>query len=1019
MSMPKPLHLACMKGHESIVSLLLENGAYVNVKAKDGSTPLHCACENRYGKDAVISLLLEKGADPEPVKLANSIVVTSASSSDDDMDVDNFNAELVTLGGSSFVDVDDDPISSWKLAAGEGDITAMINLAVCYRIGKMVVQDCAEAFKWFKMVAEKGNPEAMYRLGDCYWKGQGVEQDNAEAVKWFCMAGEKGNTEAMKNLAHVHTSGDVMEQDPIELCKMAAEEGDTNAMITLADCYKDGDGVESNDDQAIKWLHVAADNGNPNAMERLGMWYFNGICTDQDYELAFKHYKRAAELIHNKTGICRLNVAMFYLSGCGVQRSIEQAKHWITKALEFDDEEPLVLILQADILASSLKLEDLKNAKEIALRVPDEEYLQWLLPFIDDQIQLVHHNFRLPSLQLDIDFKEESELRPVALIGKGCFGKVYLSWYRNRFVAIKILSANLIQEEREVVRNVMRERFICRLIESRNFPDFVDYIGFIDDFEHEIRGLIFELCADIEKVKDEAMQFVKEKARTLPETELDKLPNWSSKVMSNLRQAVAFAVNPPRIQVVVRILREVAEALNHLHEIGILHRDIAARNILCNKDLNVKLADFGLSKVVGVPEANDLVAEYYKKKHRDTIPYPAMAMAPEALGEPAIYSSASDVWSFGMLMYQCIAHKDPYEDLLPSTESDEVSEKAVASLIVRIKNGALPNIQSRVRKRVPEGIIDLMEDCWKMEPDDRPTMPEIIERLWAVESGTFKPSKKTILCAETAVVKWSDVRNKYAKLSATELEELVVASTENRQVKVKYTYEQWRHQLSLVGHKIAPSTTIDQSLLSPSLNSPFDVFLIHTGAQKALAVTSMKHMFESRGFRTFVDKEDIAFPKGRLVKQMQVALETCRYAVAIISREFMEKDDSCDELQYACRRMKWIREMHQWESLYIVLFDLSVEEFEKLRKEKCPTLLKLSKEIRMRLFDEGRGVFDTFPHLSNAVKADLYNIDTEEGGIEKWISFLQEWSKNREKNSVLRADSLYSTRDEARTIESE
>jgi hypothetical protein len=53
------------------------------------------------------------------------------------------------------------------------------------------------------------------------------------------------------------------------------------------------------------------------------------------------------------------------------------------------------------------------------------------------------------------------------------------------------------------------------------------------------------------------------------------------------------------------------------------------------------------------------------------------------------------------------------------------------------------------------------------------------------------------------------------------------------------------------------------------------------------------------------------------------------------------------------------------------------------------------------------------------VKADLYNIDTEEGGIEKWISFLQEWSKNREKNSVLRADSLYSTRDEARTIESE
>jgi ankyrin repeat protein len=79
-----PLLKASSYGDTAVVSLLLENGAYVNVKAKDGLTPLHCACENRYGKDAIISLLLEKGADPEPVKLANSIVVTSASSSDDD-----------------------------------------------------------------------------------------------------------------------------------------------------------------------------------------------------------------------------------------------------------------------------------------------------------------------------------------------------------------------------------------------------------------------------------------------------------------------------------------------------------------------------------------------------------------------------------------------------------------------------------------------------------------------------------------------------------------------------------------------------------------------------------------------------------------------------------------------------------------------------------------------------------------------------------------------------------------------
>jgi ankyrin repeat protein len=56
-----PLCLASWKRHDSIVSLLLENGANVNVKDEDGCTPLHFA--SMEGQDAVVSLLLENGAD--------------------------------------------------------------------------------------------------------------------------------------------------------------------------------------------------------------------------------------------------------------------------------------------------------------------------------------------------------------------------------------------------------------------------------------------------------------------------------------------------------------------------------------------------------------------------------------------------------------------------------------------------------------------------------------------------------------------------------------------------------------------------------------------------------------------------------------------------------------------------------------------------------------------------------------------------------------------------------------------
>ena len=53
--------MACQNGHEAIVSLLLEKGADVNAKNNDGWTPLHWASEN--GHEAIVSLLLEKGAD--------------------------------------------------------------------------------------------------------------------------------------------------------------------------------------------------------------------------------------------------------------------------------------------------------------------------------------------------------------------------------------------------------------------------------------------------------------------------------------------------------------------------------------------------------------------------------------------------------------------------------------------------------------------------------------------------------------------------------------------------------------------------------------------------------------------------------------------------------------------------------------------------------------------------------------------------------------------------------------------
>jgi uncharacterized protein len=62
-----------------------------------------------------------------------------------------------------------------------------------YKNGNGVVQDYAEAVKWYRLAAEQGYADAQYNLGLMYDYGNGVVQDYAEAVKWYRLAAEQGN----------------------------------------------------------------------------------------------------------------------------------------------------------------------------------------------------------------------------------------------------------------------------------------------------------------------------------------------------------------------------------------------------------------------------------------------------------------------------------------------------------------------------------------------------------------------------------------------------------------------------------------------------------------------------------------------------------------------------------------------------------------------------------------------------------------------------------------------------------
>lgn len=241
----------------------------------------------------------------------------------------------------------------------------------------------------------------------------------------------------------------------------------------------------------------------------------------------------------------------------------------------------------------------------------------------------------------------------------------------------------------------------------------VKYLGFVDDWVHAHRGLIFELWADISSVKRLARRAKKDTSPMIEYSVLENLPDWRKEVVSNLRSAVVFPCGSrPSMKHVLRILLDVARALCGIHQRGILHRDIADRNILCNGRLRIRVADFGLSKVVGVPDCDEMVADYYKESHTDDFRYPVMTMAPETLDEPAVFSTAADVWSLGMLMYQCVANRDPY-GLVGRKAPGSVAACLVTGakdIAHRILDGETPDI-SKVRRDCPNDLASLIESC--------------------------------------------------------------------------------------------------------------------------------------------------------------------------------------------------------------------------------------------------------------------------------------------------------------------
>ncbi|XP_041963809.1 ephrin type-B receptor 5 isoform X1 [Alosa sapidissima] len=158
----------------------------------------------------------------------------------------------------------------------------------------------------------------------------------------------------------------------------------------------------------------------------------------------------------------------------------------------------------------------------------------------------------------------------------------------------------------------------------------------------------------------------------------------------------------------VGMLRGVGAGMRYLSERNFVHRDLAARNVLVNSNLVCKVSDFGLSRLMRGLDHN---MPTYTASLGSKIP--VRWTAPEAF-QHRKFSSASDVWSFGVLMWEVMSYGErPYWDM-----SNQEVMKAV------VDQYRLP-----APHNCPPALHALMLQCWQAERQDRPGFDSLLSSL--------------------------------------------------------------------------------------------------------------------------------------------------------------------------------------------------------------------------------------------------------------------------------------------------
>ncbi|KAK9830425.1 hypothetical protein WJX72_011709 [[Myrmecia] bisecta] len=281
------------------------------------------------------------------------------------------------------------------------------------------------------------------------------------------------------------------------------------------------------------------------------------------------------------------------------------------------------------------------------------------------------------------------------VIGEGSFGKVYLAKWRETTVAVKVLTSPLGTDDEEEQRNQPHPLLEslekeAGIMATMRHPNVVMYLGVCPSPP----SVVTEYCAR------GSLNDVLKRARSVPSLAVQL--DWARRL---------------------NMVLDAAKGMNYLHSSDppVIHRDLKSPNLLVDKHWRVKVCDFNLSRVM---EEAVVLSSMAASNPR--------WLAPEILSGRG-YTFSSDVYSFGIIMWEFLTWRVPWHECGPW--------QVVALVTEGQQRPEIPPIEALPSRGFP-GLNDylaLMKHCWAQDPEERPTFAHAIARAEAAELSRNEP----------------------------------------------------------------------------------------------------------------------------------------------------------------------------------------------------------------------------------------------------------------------------------------